>query len=88
MNLNTLYYYKTFVKLPSFNDPYWCKPGGGVRIFDLLLNIGYIYAMSQTYQPKTRKRHKTHGFLARTKTKTGQNVLKRRRQKGRAKLTV
>lgn len=44
--------------------------------------------MSQTYQPKTRKRQKTHGFLARTKTKTGQNVLKRRRQKGRAKLTV
>lgn len=44
--------------------------------------------MSQTYQPKKRKRAKTHGFLARTQTKTGQNVLKRRRQKGRAKLTV
>jgi large subunit ribosomal protein L34 len=56
--------------------------------FDLLFLIRYSIAMSQTYQPKTRKRQKTHGFLVRTKTKTGQNVLKRRRQKGRAKLTV
>lgn len=44
--------------------------------------------MSQTYQPKKRKRAKTHGFLVRSKTKTGKNVLKRRRRKGRAKLSV
>lgn len=44
--------------------------------------------MSQTYQPKKRKRAKTHGFLVRSKTKNGKKVLSRRRQKGRAKLAV
>lgn len=44
--------------------------------------------MSQTYQPNKRKRAKTHGFLVRSKTKSGRNVLARRRQKGRAKLSV
>ena len=44
--------------------------------------------MSQTYQPKKRKRAKTHGFLVRSKTAGGRNILARRRQKGRAKLAV
>ncbi len=42
--------------------------------------------MSQTYNPKKRKRAKTHGFLVRSKTKNGKKVLVRRRQKGRARL--
>lgn len=42
----------------------------------------------RTYQPKKRKRATTHGFLVRSASKTGQAVLKRRRQKGRAKLAV
>jgi large subunit ribosomal protein L34 len=44
--------------------------------------------MSQTYQPNKRKRAKSHGFLVRSKTKNGKKVLARRRQKGRAKLSV
>lgn len=44
--------------------------------------------MSITYQPKKRKRAKTHGFLTRTKTKNGRRVLKNRRQKGRHKLAL
>lgn len=44
--------------------------------------------MSQTYQPKKRKRAKTHGFLVRSKTKNGRKTIKRRLQKGRKKLTV
>lgn len=44
--------------------------------------------MSQTYQPKNRKRNKTHGFLVRSKTPGGKKVLQNRRRKGRAKLAV
>lgn len=44
--------------------------------------------MSRTYQPKKKKRAKTHGFLKRKQTKNGKKVLKRRMQKGRKKLTV
>jgi large subunit ribosomal protein L34 len=44
--------------------------------------------MSQTYQPKKRKRSKTHGFLVRKKSPTGKKVLKNRRRKGRKKLSV
>ncbi len=44
--------------------------------------------MSQTYQPKKRKRSKSHGFLVRSKSKNGKKVIARRRTKGRKKLTV
>lgn len=44
--------------------------------------------MSQTYQPKKKKRNTTHGFLVRNSTKNGKAVIDRRRKKGRAKLAV
>lgn len=42
----------------------------------------------RTYQPKKRKRAKTHGFRVRMATSDGRKVLKRRKTKGRAKLSV
>jgi large subunit ribosomal protein L34 len=42
----------------------------------------------RTHQPKKRSRAREHGFMKRMASKAGRNVLKRRRLKGRAKLSA
>jgi large subunit ribosomal protein L34 len=44
--------------------------------------------MSFTYKPKKKKRARTHGFMKRKSTKTGQQVMQNRRRKGRKRIAL
>ncbi len=44
--------------------------------------------MGNTYKPSRTKRKRTHGFLVRSRTKSGRKILRNRRRAGRKRLAV
>jgi large subunit ribosomal protein L34 len=70
-----------------FSGVVYTAPLGPPRKGDLRAG-DHLSPVKRTYQPNVRRRKRRHGFRARMATRAGRMIIKRRRLKGRTRLSA